>query len=164
LVSRHRSWFACLASSVEWKDLEAYVSSTHLRFLADEEDDNEIGVGFAYSGLPAGLAVGLDGYYSFDAEGAFLEASIGGEYEVMDKLTLAPSTVLGWNSGYVADGHRGVNHFALSLEAIMPLKDGLDLVGHIAYSWAIDADPARYAGDENLKDLSCVGVAFRATF
>ncbi|AKJ64794.1 hypothetical protein L21SP4_01551 [Kiritimatiella glycovorans] len=122
------------------------------------------GIGFSYSGLPAGLADGIDGYYSFEAEGAFFEASMGGEYEVMDRLTLAPSAVLGWNSGYIADGHDGANHFALSLEAITPLKDGLDLVATFAYSWAIDADPEPYPGDEALENFPFAGVALRATF
>jgi hypothetical protein len=160
----YREFDASLTYSVEWNDLEAYISYTHLRFLADEEDDNEIGVGFAYSRLPGGLALGLDSYYSFEAEGAFLEASIGGEYEVLNRLTLAPSAVLGWNSGYISDGHDGANHFMLSCEAIMPIKDGLDLAVTVAYSWAIDADPERYPGDETLADFPSVGVALRAAF
>ena len=149
-----------------WNDLEANVSYTHLRFLSDEEDedDNEIGVGLAYSGLPAGLSVGIDGCYSFEAEGVFLEASIAGEYEVMSWLTLAPSAVLGWNLGYIPDGHDGANHCALSLEAIVPLKDGLELVGYIAQSWALDADPDKYEEDGNLKDMFRGGVALCATF
>ncbi len=160
----YREFTAGAAYSYTWNDLEANVSYTHLRFLSDEEDDNEIGLGLAYSGLPVGLSVGLDGYYSFDTEGTFLGAYMAGEYDVMDWLTLVPSAVLGWNLGYVADGHDGANHCALSLEAIVPLKDGLELVGYITQSWAINADPDKYEEDINLKDMFRGGVALYAEF
>lgn len=160
----YREFDAGATYNVELNDIEAYASFTHLCFLTDEEDDNELGAGFSYSGLPVGLAIGIDGYYSFEAEGAFLEASISGEFDVWGRLTLVPSAVLGWNSGYIADGHNGANHVALSLEASAPLKDGLDFVVYAAYSWAIDADFDRYSGDENLKDFPYVGVVLHAAF
>lgn len=148
--------------AVGWRDLEAYVSFTHLRFLSDEEDDNEVGAGLAYTALPVGLAIGLDAYHSFEAEGTFLEASIGGEYAVCDWLTLAPAAVLGWNEGYIADGHDGANHFALAMEASVPLKEDLDLAASVAYTWSIDADPGRYPEDESLEDFLHAGIALRA--
>ena len=148
--------------TVGWRDLEAYASFTHLRFLSDEEDDNEVGAGLAYTGLPAGLAIGLDAYHSFEAEGTFLEAWLGGEYEPCGWLMIAPAAVLGWNSGYIAEGHDGANHFSLSMEASVPLKEGLDLAAMVAYTWAIDADPGRYPDDEALEDFLHAGIALRA--
>lgn len=160
----YREFNVGAAYTVEWRDIEAYVSFTHLRFLSDDEDDNELGAGLAYTSLPAGLAIGLDAYHSFEADGTFLEASLGGEYQPCDWLTLAPAAALGWNAGYVADGHDGANHFALSVEASVPLKDGLDLAATVAYTWAIDSDPGRYPGDEALEDFRHTGIALRGAF
>ena len=153
-----------MAYTVESDDLETSIAFTHLRFLTDEEDDNEVGIGLVYAGLPVGLAIGLDAYHSFAAEGSFLEASIGGEYAVCDRLTLAPAAALGWNSGYIADGHDGANHFALSMVAAVPLRDGLGLAATVAYTWAVDADPERHPGDGALGDFLHVGIALRGAF
>jgi hypothetical protein len=152
------------AYTLEWNDWEAYVSYTFLRFLSDKENDNEIGAGLSYSGLPAGFAAGVDGYYSFDAEGAFFETYINRECEVADWLTLTPAAVMGWNAGYMADGHDGANHFALVLEAAVPLKTGLELSGNIAYSFAINDNADKYADDEGLRSMFYGGVALRASF
>jgi len=151
------------AYMVEWEGIEAYVSYTHLMFLTDEEHDNEAGAGIAYTALPGNLALGLDGYYSFEAEGCFYELCLGGEYEVQ-RITFAPSAILGLNSGYIADGHDGANNFALLIEASTPIKDGLDLVVHVAYTWGMDSDPEKYPGDETLNDFAYMGVALHATF
>ncbi len=150
--------------TVAWKGVEAYASLTHLRFLSDDDHDTECGAGVSYAGLPAGLTAGIDGYHSFAADGAFFETFLGGDYAVCEWLTLAPAAVLGWNAGYIADGHDGANHFALSLEASTPLTGNVDLVLRLAYSWALDAEPERYPGDEGLKDFASVGVAVRAAF
>lgn len=77
--SEYREFNASATYGVEWKSFEAYLSYTHLRFLADDEDDNELGAGIAYTALPANLALGLDGYYSFESEGSFFELLLGVE-------------------------------------------------------------------------------------
>jgi len=151
------------AYMVGWRALEAYIGFTHLRFLSDEEDDNELGLGLAYNALPAGLSLGLDAYHSFEAKGMFLEAVLGGAYAPATWLTLSPSAVLGWNAGYIADGHDGANHIALSMEASVPLKAGLEMAATIAHTWALDADAGRYPDDESLEDFAHVGLALRAT-
>lgn len=147
--------------SAAFGDWEGYVGFTHLAFLADDGDDNEVGGGLACTALPAGLAVGLDGYYSFEAEGTFLEASLGGDYAVLDWLSLSPAVAMGFNAGYVADGHDGANHVAATLGAVAELKDGVALEGYVAYTWGIDADAVRHAGDEPLEDAAMVGLALR---
>jgi hypothetical protein len=71
---------------------------------------------------------------------------------------------MGWNAGYMADGHDGANHFALVLEAAVPLKTGLELSGNIAYSFAINDNADKYADDEGLRSMFYGGVALRASF
>ncbi|MGI5870246.1 MAG: hypothetical protein ACOX9C_12490 [Kiritimatiellia bacterium] len=150
--------------TLEWNDWEASVSYTFLRFLNDKENDNEVGLGLSYSGLPGGFAVGVDGCYSFEAEGAFIETFIERECEVADWLALTPSAVVGWNADYVVDGHNGANHVALALEADVPLKAGLELTGNVAYTWAIDEDADAHCEDEGLRNMFYGGVAVNASF
>ncbi|MBN1676181.1 MAG: hypothetical protein JXR37_34370 [Kiritimatiellae bacterium] len=162
-VEDYREFNAFAAYNVEWKGIEAYVSYNHLRFLSDEQHDNEVGAGMAFPALPGNLALGLDWYYSFESEGSFFEISLEGEYEVHDRLTLTPAGVLGFNSGYIADGHDGANNFTLSIDASTPIKDGIDLIARVAYTWGIDADPHRYPEDEFLNDFAYGGIAIRVT-
>jgi len=159
----YREFNAFTAYAAEWNGIAAYLSFTHLMFLTEEEHDNEAGGGIAYTALPGDLTLGLDGCYSFEAEGCFYELCLGGEYAVQ-RITLAPCAALGLNSGYIADGHDGVNNFTLSIEASTPIREGLDLAVRLAYTWGIDADPAEYPGDENLKDFAYLGVALYAAF
>lgn len=150
--------------TLEWNDWEAGVSYTFLRFLTDRENDHEVGLGLSYSGLPGGFAAGVEGCYSFEAEGVFIETFIDRECEAAEWLTLTPSAVVGWNADYVEEGHNGANYVALSLEAAVPLKAGLELVGSVAYSWAIDKDAGKYADDECLRNMFYAGVALNASF
>ena len=46
----------------------------------------------------------------------------------------------------------------------MPLKAGIELVGSVAYSWAIDKDAGKYADDESLRNMFYGGVALNASF
>lgn len=142
-------------------DWEGYVGYTHLAFLSDDEDDHEIGAGLAFTALPVGLALGLDGYYSFESEGTFLETSLGGEYAVFEGVSLSPALVMGFNSGYIADGHDGANHVALALGFAAELKACVALEGYVAYTWGIDADAETYADDESLEDAAHAGIAVR---
>lgn len=145
-------------------DFEGQISYTHLRFLSDQGHDNEIGAGLAYTALPLGLALGAEGYYSFDANGAFYELTLRGEYEALDRLTLAPSATLGFNAGFIEDGHDGANNVALGLEATYRLAQSVHLVAGIAHSWEINADPERYPGDETLKNRLYGRLAMGTTF
>jgi len=65
---------------------------------------------------------------------------------------------MGFNVGYVPDGHDGANNVALSLEAAVEIKDGVSLVAYGAYTWGIDSDAERYAGDGLLTDYAFAGV------
>lgn len=158
-----RELSATATCTAELGVVDAFASFTHLRFLTDEEYDNELGAGFSTEALPAGLSACLEGCFSFEAEGAFIEASIAREFEA-GCFNLAPSLALGWNEGYVADGHDGVNHFASTLEISVPLRDGLDLALAAGGSWAVNADPERYADDVNLKNLGWFGLTLGGSF
>jgi len=132
---------------------------TYLDFISDDADDTEFGVGVTYGNLPFGLTAGLEGYYSFDAEGAFFEASVSQETEVEEWLTLAPSLILGWNEGYIADGHDGANHIEVRIEATIALTDAFEMGIYAAHTWGMDADPGSYGDDEALNDFLYGGIS-----
>lgn len=159
----YREFNAYTVYGMEWRDIEGYLAYNHLRFLADEEYDNEIGTGIAYNALPLYLSFGLDATWSFEAEGAFIETSLSGEYQVHEKLMLRPLAALGFNAGYVAEGHDGINHGAVQLEAAIPLSKHIELTSYIAGTWAIDADAERYPDDSLLKDFVYGGFALQLT-
>ncbi len=152
------------ALSWDWKDLEGYVAYTHLRFPQDGGHDHEIGTGVSWSGLPAEVALGVDAYYSFDADGAFIVTSLSREFELNARFQLTPAVVFGMNQGYVTDGHDGANHFELRLGGGYSFTDELSLTAHLSYSLAIDRDAARYSGDELLRDFFHFGVGLAYEF
>jgi hypothetical protein len=147
-----------------WEGFEAKVSYTHLRFFSDKAYDNEVGAGLAYTELPLHFSAGIEGYYSFEAEGAFVETVLGSEIELHERLTLTPSAILGFNQGYIPDGHDGPNHATLMIEARTPLFKGLELAAYAAYTWGISSDAARHPGDEMLKNFPYFGVTLNASF
>jgi hypothetical protein len=150
--------------SWDWKDLEGYVSYTHLRFPQDGGHDHEIGAGVSWAGLPADVELGVDAYYSFDADGTFIETSLSREFEFNDRFQLTPAIVFGVNQGYVTDGHDGANHVELRLGGSYSFTDELSLTAHLSYNLAIDRDVARFSGDELLRDFFHFGVGLAYEF
>jgi hypothetical protein len=149
----------CASYAVEFGALEAALGYTYLDFPADDADDHEVGLGLALADLPGGFELGLDSYYSFEADGAFFEAAAARPVELGRLLSLTPSAVLGANAGYMAAGHDGLNNAALLLEASLPLKPGVSLTAYIGHNWAINSDSEKYADDESLKDFGFGGLA-----
>ena len=142
-------------------DFEFYASYTYLKF--PESDDNEIGVGGVWSGLPLQLDVALDAYYSFDADGAFWELSLSRAVEVSEGLTFTGAGMFGVNDGYVSDGHSGANHLGLRLGSEYSLSEALTITGHATYSWALNRN-SRLAGDEQLADFFHGGLGLEWAF
>ena len=147
----------------EWGDWSGYVTYTYLETLVDHQHDNEIGLGVAWAGLPAGVEATLDAYYSFDADGWFGELGLNREFELSQKWNISLSGVLGINQGYIADGHDGVNHVAALVETHYQLNDSITLDIHAGYTWAIDRDKD-LEGDANLLDKFHVGVGLQWEF
>ena len=126
-----------LGLSQETGDLEFYGGYTYLRFPFDGTDDHELGAGLVWSGLPPGLALAADVYYSSEAEGYFAEFSMSREFLFSNQWTLEAAGVFGVNEGYVSDGHDGANHLALGLSAEYALTESCSISSHVSYSWAV---------------------------
>ncbi len=144
-------------------DLEGYVSYTHYELPSDDEDDDEIGFGFAYTGCPLDIEFALDAYHSFEAEGFFVEATASREWELTEKLSANTALIFGINQGYVADGHDGANHIAASVGLSYALTESLSISVHGTYSRGIDKDSAA-PDDDLLKDFVHTGVGLEWSF
>ena len=145
------------------EDLETYIGYTHYQFPSDDEDDHEFGVGLAFTGCPWGIEWAVDAYHSLEAEGFFVELTASREFELTDKLAADTALIFGMNQGYVADGHDGANHIAVSTGLSYALTESVTLAAHATYSWAIDRDSGA-PDDDVLKDFFHMGVGLEVSF
>ena len=152
-----------LALTQEVENLQVYFGYTHLVFSIDDESDDEWSAGISYGELPFNLDSSLDASYSMDAAGTFIEWSNSWEFILNEELGFSLSSVLGWNDGYVSDGHDGLNYHALRMGTKKTISQNVSLVGHGAYSWAIDKDE-NLPGDQQLGDFFHLGLGLEWGF
>ncbi|MEX0321401.1 MAG: hypothetical protein AB3N63_04540 [Puniceicoccaceae bacterium] len=144
-------------------DFEIAVGYTRFQFPFESAHDNEVGTTLTWSNLPMGCEFSADAYYSFDAEGYFVELALGHEVEVSENFSLVAAGIAGINQGYVSDGHDGLNNLALRLEGVVALAENWHFISHLTYSWAVDANPA-LEGDAQLIDFFHGGFGLEWSF
>lgn len=127
---------------------------------AFQVDGSNLAFGATYFDLPAGLWIAADTEYSIRRNGFFSEISLGTDIEANDWITLTPSLTLGVNSGYVSDGHEGLNHAVASFTADFQLTDHLKLSANASYNWAINraSDLVTYPDDTILRNFFWAGL------
>jgi hypothetical protein len=152
-----------LALSRSIGDFEFHGRYTHLRFPHDDSDDDEIGAGFVWSGLPMKLELAADAYYSFVADGWFAELAATRNIKITDQLSLGCSGIFGLNQGYVPDGHDGANHLAVRLGLEYAVNDSLSITVHTTYSWGLGRDSTD-PGDDQLIDFFHGGFGLQWSF
>ena len=152
-----------LAISHSIGDFDFYGSYTHFRFPLENSNENELGVGAAWSGLPNEIELSIDAYYSFETDGFFAEVAASREFSITDKLALNFSVPIGINLGYVDDGHDGANNIAARVGWDYTLSESLTLTAHTTYSWALDRDNS-LPGDEQLIDFFHGGIGLQWSF
>ena len=131
----------------EFAGFEAYAGYKYLQFPnEDVSEDHELSAGIAGPSLWLGLVPELNWYGSFDSGGSYLEAGISKQLILTERFHLKPSIYLGRNDGYIADGHRGIDHLRIALEFHCHLAENLTIVAHTGKSFAIDSDPCSIRG------------------
>lgn len=160
---QYDEWQYNFAFSQEIEGYSFYAGYTHLIFTKDDESDDEWSAGISYDGLPLDLITSLDACYSIDAQGTFFEWSTSREFNFREDLDFSLSGTLGWNEGYVSDGHSGLNFFSLRSGVEKMLSENFSLAGHGVYSWAINPD-LNLAGDQGLKDFFHFGLGVEYKF
>ena len=143
--------------------VELYVGYTHLQFPGDQSYDNEIGAGLVYSEVPWFDVFG-DAVYSFEAEGTYFEAGLVRQFPLADEVMLGAFALMGFNGGYVPDGHDGADHLAGGLELEWLIAPNVLFTGFAGYSWAIDRDPVRYEEDELLRNFFWGSAGLKISF
>ena len=143
------------------ENLAVYFDYTHLRshYRSEHAHDNEVSLGLAYKLLEKfGIAAAI--YHSFEADGAFMELSAKYFDKTVKDINYSLQGGLGINTGYVTDGHKGLNHFELRANAAYPPFRQAELYAYTAYNVALNKDAEKYAGDELLGDFLWAGIGF----
>jgi len=139
--------------------LELYGGYTHLqsRLEAGNTKDNEIFADLIYT--PTTLFdVLVNCYHSFEASGSFWEFALKREQMLTDKTVLTLRSILGVNEGYVPNGHDGLNHLQLRLSLALYPSTRIEIAPYLAYNFAIDSEPERFADDITLRDFLWGGI------
>lgn len=144
--------------------LDAYVSYNHLQFMSDNDKDNEFGAGISCADVLFGWTPALDAYYGTTSGGYFAEASIAHEFAPLDRFVIMPSVILGYNGGFVADGHRGANNVMAKVIAAYEIAENVAVESYAAHTWSVNSNPEKYADDRGLYDFSFGGVAVSISF
>lgn len=146
------------AYTVLLRDWEVSLAYNHLEFLADNASDEEIGLGIAFKGFAGNVVAHIDLYYSLEAAGTFCESVLSKEQALSDGMTLTSAVAMGFNLGYIAEGHDGANNGAVSLELSKAVGNRLSWSVYAAHSWAIDPQPEVNPDDELLSDSFYAGL------
>ena len=150
-----------------WREerFKLFASYTHLRFSPDESPhyDNEVGVEAVAAWLEP-VELTFNGYYSFDAQGSFFEVALNLDQEIGPRSTASVQAALGFNAGYITDGHDGANNVRLRLDLAYRPFPRAEVIAYLAFSKAIDRQRSRFPGDEALKDMGWGGVGLTYSF
>ena len=152
-----------LAATQTFGEIEVTMGFTLFEFPFEDASDEEVGIGLVIPDLPMKVEFALDAYYSFEAEGYFVELTLTREVISNERFSAGAVAILGNNQGYVSDGHDGANHFALGVEAALPMGETLAITLHVARSWALGRD-AGLDGDQQLVDFLHGSVGMRLEF
>ena len=140
-----------------------HLAFTHIRFPVDDESDDEWEAGFTYTDLPFDGESGLTLVYSEDADGFFIEWGNAIVQSVTEEFELEYTGVLGWNEGFVSDGHDGLNHFSLGVSTGREISSFAALSLHAVQTWPINRDLNK-ADDLLLRDTFHFGISLEANF
>ena len=140
-------------------DFLAYFGYNHIRarYLDERAIDNEISFDMAYRLFEHVAAfAGID--HSFDADGSFVEMGVKYFDNLNKKIHYSVLGSMGANADYVPDGHNGLNHVQLRVNAAYQPVMQIELYSYAGYNQAINRDVIKYAGDEPLGDFFWGGV------
>jgi hypothetical protein len=87
--------------------------------------------------------------YNPEANGIYLEAGLARTF-VAAGFEITPSTHIGANAGYVADGHNGPDHIAVELMCGRGIGESITLNAIIAYYEPISKNASRHPDDADL--------------
>ncbi|XPF93166.1 hypothetical protein ACM9HF_14195 [Colwellia sp. RE-S-Sl-9] len=139
--------------------LEVFVGYGYLKSYEDDigATDHEVNIDFSYD-YSNDIQILASIYHSFDAGGLFSEIAFIKSYKFNEALLVDLSSSFGFNSGYIVDGHNGLNYAQLRMQLSYLLKNTIELHAYTSYSLAINKNGERFAGDESLSNLLWGGL------
>ncbi len=144
---------------------ELYFSYTYLDFDTDgiQADDYELGIELAYNGFePVQLVTSL--VYSDEVSDAYGELLLRYDHSLSTSLNACIVASVGYNDGYVSEGHRGFDHGQLKACAIYFPWPQLEISGYLGFTRSIDKNASRYADDALLENHHWLGLAVSYRF
>ena len=141
------------------EQIEMYVGYNYIkaREYGIDAHDNELSLDVAYF-YADDIQLLSSVYYSFDASGTFLEMAVKKGFNINDLLSVDIQSGVGFNAGYVNDGHNGINNVKFTANLSYQLFNQLALYTYTSYSIAVNKDEKRFAGDETLRYIFWGGV------
>ena len=139
--------------------IEMYVGYNYIKAREDGIDahDNELSLDVAYF-YADDIQLLSSVYHSFDASGTFLDMAVKKDFYINDLLSVDIQSGVGFNAGYVSDGHNGVNNVKFTANLSYRLFNQLALYTYTSYSIAVNKDEKRFVGDEALRNIFWGGV------
>ena len=101
--------------------------------------------------------------YSEEADGFFIEWGNAIVQSVTEEFELEYIGELGWNDGFVSEGHDGLNHFSFGVSTTREVTSFAALNLHAVHSWPIKRD-LNNADDLLLRKTFHFGVSLEANF
>ncbi|MEM8868547.1 MAG: hypothetical protein AAGC73_09800 [Verrucomicrobiota bacterium] len=131
----------------DWGAMTA--GASHLEFWPDRAHDQEFFLGAVF-GLPESIELSLDGTYSLEAEGSFVEIGLSRLFSSsLEGLELEPYLLQAIDFGYRTEAYDGWNHFELGCVFHYSINEQLILHGYLAHSIAQEDLDRDGLGDES---------------
>ena len=144
--------------------IELYAGYNHIqgRESGVNTDDNEVSLDLVLNRIQK-FHILASIYHSFESDGSFIELAAKQGHKINPKINISFKGILGVNSGYITDGHKGLNHFQLTSNIAYQPDAHMELYAYAGYNLAIDRDTNQYAGDQLLEDFlwTGLGVTYR---
>ena len=139
--------------------VDMFIGYNHLRSRENTSNahDNEVSLDFSYF-YDNKFQLTSSAYYSFDSQGTFIELTINKGYEINEAVNIDFQTGLGFNAGYVSDGHNGINNLKLTANVSYQVIKQLEVYAYTSYTMAINKNAERFVGDQTLKNVFWSGI------
>ncbi|GEK54530.1 hypothetical protein PES01_13750 [Pseudoalteromonas espejiana] len=139
--------------------LTLYSGFNHIKTNEEgvKSNNNELSLDFEYYFTSDTQAL-ASMYHALQAHGTFIELAIKKDYLIAESLMFALTTGVGFNHGYINDGHNGANNIKITANLTYQLLDKLSVQSYVSYSAAINKNEADYAGDESLHSFFWAGI------
>jgi|GEM_PF-6163856 len=162
LDSGYREEQLGVAHNWEWGAIEWEVSA-NLICLPHGERDQEVGLRLLY---PAGEHFEVHWHIdqSMQARGCYHLVEVVSPGWEAGGLAVDMKLGSGFNGGYVADGHRGLDHLSAAVEVRFALNATWRIFGNLLFASAVGRNPRDHAGDSTLHDGWHFGAGVIAGF